>query len=58
MMIDDSDDSDWQRYQAEHEIKYIDLIESDYWWLVDGNRRTNIVIPNFCTDNELVWTLN
>ncbi|MEL6108505.1 MAG: hypothetical protein AAFU85_20970 [Planctomycetota bacterium] len=58
METDDSDGSEWDRYQSEHEIKYIDLIESDDWWLDYGNRKVNIMVPNFCTGNEIVWVLN
>lgn len=58
MMIDDSEGGDWDHYQSEHEMKYIDLIESNDWRLVSGTRTIRILIPIFGTDGEVNWRLN
>ena len=57
MMFDGSDGGEWDRYQSEHELKYIDLIESDCWRLMSGEVTTHILIPNFGTNNEVNWRL-
>jgi len=43
----------------EEEAQFADLIESGNWWLVDQNgKRIAILIPVFCTDNQINWRLD
>jgi len=55
-MIDDDDSSEWDEYQAKHEMRFIDLIECDDWYLVSDGKKQRVLIPNFGTDEEVVWT--
>ena len=49
------DDSEWDRFISQNESQFLDLIECDDWWLVDGaEERHPILIPNFCV-NGVVW---
>ena len=43
----------------DEENQFIDLIESEDWWLLDENgEKTGILIPVFCTDNGINWRLD
>jgi hypothetical protein len=41
---------------AKEEEDYLDLIESDNWYLQDqAGKRTHILVPTFCAEDEIVW---
>jgi hypothetical protein len=53
----EEDRTDEIDYEVEN--KFIDLIDSEDWWLLDENgEKTGILIPVFCTDNGINWRLD
>ena len=58
-MLMEEDQNKWQEFMEAEEPKFIELIESDRWILVDESGEIhNILIPNFCSNNEIVWRWN
>jgi hypothetical protein len=56
-LIDEPDGYD--TFVEEHEDQFLDLIESEDWWLEDERgERSSILVPNFCRDSGLVWRWN
>lgn len=48
-------EEEWEAFMLVNEINFIDLIESEDWYLVDENGlREKIVIPNFCKDGVVL----
>ncbi|WP_044213543.1 hypothetical protein [Flammeovirga sp. OC4] len=55
----EEDEMKWQDFIKQEESKYIELIESEKWILIDQNGEIHkILIPNFCDKNEIVWRWN
>ena len=53
-LIDEPDVYD--TFVEAHEERFLDLIESEDWWLEDGRgQRSPILVPNFCRDSGVVW---
>ena len=47
---------EWEKFSEKEEIKYIDLIESKHWFLVDKTgKKHKIVIPLFYNNNYIGW---
>lgn len=52
----EEDETKWDEFCSLEEPKYLDLIDSEDWTLVDSKGESNpIVIPGFCVNDELVW---
>ena len=46
----------WDEYMAEHESKFIDLIETQDWHVLKGTEDQCICIPNFGPKGEVIWS--
>jgi hypothetical protein len=58
MEQDDKPGGVWDEFASKYEARFIDLIESDDWWLVDSSGRPDpILIPNF-DGNGVIWRLD
>jgi hypothetical protein len=58
MLQDDKPGSEWDVFRSQNETKFVNLIESEDWWLVDEHgMRHAILIPRFCVDG-VVWRWN
>ena len=52
----ESDEEAWLALIAKEEDQFLELIESDAWKLIDSKgEEHNILIPNFCNKNEVIW---
>ena len=45
----------WNAFTEENEIQFIDLIESEDWYLKYDDRIELILIPIFCQDSGIIW---
>lgn len=46
----------YDAYAEENEARFLDLIESEDWWMEDERgQRSPTLIPNFCRDSGIVW---
>ncbi len=53
------DENNWLEFIEREESKYIELIESEVWKLVDENGKIHkILIPNFLDKNEIIFRWN
>jgi len=52
------DEDEWNKFTEENETQFLDLIESENWYLRDGDHMNPILIPNFCQNDEIVWRWN
>lgn len=53
---DEDDPEAYDRFAEEHEPEFMDLIESEDWFLVnEAGDRIPILIPVFSVDNGIVW---
>ena len=48
----------WDAFMEEKALRFIDLIETEGWYLKRGSRIELILIPNFCQNNGIVWSWN
>ena len=51
-------EAEWERLVAANESRFLNLIESNLWYLLEGEKREAIMIPNFCQDDQIVWRWN
>ena len=52
----ETNEEKWQDFMEKGDPKFIDLIESENWKLIDEKEKTHkILIPNFCDKKEIVW---
>jgi hypothetical protein len=57
-LLENSRQEDYDRFCEENECKYLDLIDSEEWFLLDqSGKRNNIIIPIFSENNGIVWTV-
>jgi|GEM_PF-2411287 hypothetical protein len=56
-LLENRSEEEYNKYCEENEFKYLKLIDSSEWFLIDQTgKRNNIVIPFFYENNEIVWT--
>lgn len=56
-LLENSSEEEYNKYCEENEFKYLNLIDSKEWFLIDKTgKRNNIVIPFFYENDEIVWT--
>jgi hypothetical protein len=56
-LLENNTQEEYNKYCEENEFKYLNLIDSKEWFLIDeSGKRNNIVIPFFYENNEIVWT--
>ena len=54
--IAQEDEETWLEFTSKGDSQFQKLIDSADWFLVDGEgNRHEILIPNFCQDNGVVW---
>ena len=62
--VEEKMSAEQQTRHKEHSLRYsngkifLDLIESDDWFLVNERERRPILIPVFCDENSIVWREN
>ncbi|MGB1295934.1 MAG: DUF1266 domain-containing protein [Flavobacteriales bacterium] len=55
----DYDNDRYEKYLQEHEQKFMEIIQSDDWYFIHPNgEEIKILVPNFCSNNEIVWRWN
>ena len=57
-LMQEGKEEEWDRFAAENEPQFLDLIETDDWHLRDGDGIEPILVPNFCQNNAIVWRWN
>ena len=56
-LLENNPEEDYNKHVEENEFKYLNLIDSKEWFMLDqSGKRNNIVIPIFSENNEIVWT--
>jgi len=54
LMEDDKMD-EWEKFENALSERFLDLIETDDWYLMADGKREPIMIPIFCRDKGIVW---
>ncbi len=54
-LMQEGKQEEWGKFAGDNEPRFLDLIESDDWHLMDGGTVEPILIPNFCQNNGIVW---
>lgn len=58
-MLMGEDEKKWEEFMEKEESKYMDLIETENWHLIDENGKTHkILVPIFHYNNEIIWRWN
>lgn len=57
-LMQEGKEDEWDRFVAENESQFLDLIETDDWHLQGEGSLELILVPNFCQDNGIVWRWN
>ncbi len=57
-LMQEGNEDEWDKFAAENEAQFLDLIETDDWHLSDEGRIVGILIPNFCQNSKIVWRWN
>ena len=56
-LLENSSTEEYNRFCEDNESKYLSLIDSQNWTLLDkSGKKNSIVIPILSGDNEIVWT--
>ena len=57
-LMQEGREEEWDRFAAEKEPQFLDLIETDDWCLKDDEDVMPILVPRFCQDDGIVWRWN
>ena len=57
-LMQEGKEKEWDRFAAENEPQFLDLIETDDWQLRSEEGIEPILIPNFGQNNAVVWRWN
>ncbi len=57
-LIQEGKEEEWERFCAENEAQFLDLIETDEWHLLSEKGTEPILIPNFCQNSGIIWRWN
>lgn len=56
-ILENGSDEDYQEFCSNNEYKYLEMIESEEWFLLDhSGNKINVAIPVLAEHNEIIWT--